>query len=223
MNRLAVTSAVALFAIAAGASATPVTTYRDTLSVPFTPGSGNSNTNFAISRDVDTGVEVGIKAKERWFGDANVGGTGSLYEVQPGYSPVSGAPLAPLDPPRAWWNFDFSIVLGASDFNNTAVTLGIVSDISGQLLDIDISALMIGAGFGSLHGLQGSENLGFAGLAGPLAFQANQGGDYHFKLTAANNDGVNFAKITVHVVPLPQAAGLGALGLFSLASIRRRR
>lgn len=217
-------SAVAALAVCSGvAAARPmVNTFRDTLNIPFTPGTGNSNTNFAISRDGNTGYELGLKAKERFFGDANVGGSGSLYTVNSGYSPVSNSNPT-LDPPRAWWNFDFSIDIGSNTFATTTVNLTITNTINSLTLSIPVSALITGAGFGGLSVWQGSENLGF-GAFGPLGFNALQQGDYLFSLVAFNS-GVVSARtdMTVRVVPLPTGAGLGMAGMMILAGVRRRR
>lgn len=224
LNRIAC-GAVAMAALSTSTLARdPVATFRDTLSIPFTAGSGNSNTNFSIVRDTDIGFEMGIKAKERFFGDANVGGAGSLYIVQPGFSPVSNSNPT-LDPPRAWWNFDLSVNLGSATFNQIDVTLSITNNINSQSMSVDISALMIGFGLGGASVLQDSQNLGF-GFFSALGFNANQPGTYSFLLSAsAGTDSPSLGEtgMTVRVLPMPHAAGLGLLGLSAVAGIRRRR
>jgi hypothetical protein len=213
-------SAAALAALGGMASAGGVTvTYRDTLGIPFTAGSGNTNTNFAISRDSGSGVELGLKAKERFFGDGNVGGTGDLYIVQAGYSPVSGSDPTP-DPSRAWWNFDFSIDLNQNTFNDTSLHMLITNNINSISIDLDISAVLQGGGLGGLSVYQNSYNMGFAFL-GSLGFDANDVGTYSFELVAYGMaDGTpNLGDVgmTVQVdgptVPLPSGAGLGLAGL----------
>lgn len=220
MRHVALLPAAALLAVAglANAGGTTVNTVRDTLSIPFSPGSGNSNTNFSISKYIDGGntVELGIKAKERFFGDANVGGAGTLYLVQPGFSPVSGVNPTP-DPPRAWWNFDLSINLGSRTFSNTSVFLDITNNVNTQMMSIDISAFLIANSLGGLSVLQDSQNLGFGAFA-PLGFNANDIGTYDFSLRAL---GAN-AQMTVQVVPLPTAGGLAAASLLALGARRRR-
>lgn len=217
----------ALATLATAAHAGYVNTFRDTLNIPFSAGSGNSNTNFSISRFTETNsnvVELGIKAKQRFFGDANVGGSGSLYAVQPGFSPVSGSNPTP-DPPRAWWNFDFSINLGNRTFNNTSVFLDITNNVNSQFMSIDISGLLIANSLGGLSIIQDSQNLGFGAFAA-LGFNANAVGTYAFSLRAESflDSGVVLgdASMLVSVVPLPTSAMLASASLLALAARRRR-
>lgn len=230
--RACVSAGAAIAALSAAATAGGITvTYRDTLNIPFNVGTGNTNTNFAISRDSGSGVELGLKAKERFFGDANVGGTGGTYIVQNGYSPVSNSNPS-LDPPNAWWNFDISIDLGSHTFNDTSVRLAIVNNINSQWDVIDISAYIQSLGGGSLSVAQDSLNLGFAGFAG-LGFDANDVGTYTFRLQAwsladgplppVGDVGMTVQVVDRPVVPLPSAAGLGFAGIVGIAGARRRR
>lgn len=219
-------SSAAVAALAGSALGAPVNSFRDTLSVPFTAGSGNSNTNFSISRDAATGVELGIKAKERWFGDGNVGGAGATYIVERGFSPTSGAPGAPKDIPRGWWNFDLSIVLGAGTFSNTSVFLDITNNINSMSVSVNVSSLLVGAGLGFLGAFQDSQNLGFATIAPLVGYDALQTGTYTFTLRAsegATGGNLGQTSMLVQVVPTPLAAGMGGAGLLAIASRRRRR
>ena len=221
---------VAGLAVAAPALAGDPPIYRGALDTPFFPGDGNDNVNFAISRVTETGgvfdgntVELGIKAKERWFGDANIGGTDDLYIVQAGYSPTSGAPGAPDDLMRAWWNFDFSFDYGSRSVVNTLVTMTI-TDIEGDVLPVPF---VITPGFldGTESLVQASWNTGFDFLSLPLnGFDPFQLGDYRIDVSAvdvASNADLGSIGITVRVVPsAPTGALLGAAGL--LAARRRR-
>ncbi len=204
-----------------------VTTFRDTLSIPFSVGSGNSNTNFSISRYTEGNsnvVELGIKAKERFFGDGNVGGAGDTYNVKSGFSPISGGNPAPST--NAWWNFDFSIDLGSRTFSDTIVRLDITNTINSTTVTYDFSAFLISIGGGSLSKFQDSQNLAFAPFAGDLGFNPNALGTYLFTLRAETladgGDPLGGAGMTVNVIPLPTSAGLASLALAGLA-IRRRR
>lgn len=219
MIRCFIAPAAAIVALAgvAHAGGVQVNTSRATLAIPFTPGTGNSNTNFSRSVYTDTNViELGIKAKQRFFGDANVGGAGTLYIVESGFSPISGGNPAP-SPPHAWWNFDFSVNLGSSTFAATTIFLDITNNINAQSMSVNISALLIANSLGGLSVFQGSENLGFGAFA-PLAFNANALGTYSFSLRGGGAQ----ADMTVQVIPLPTAAGVASLGLLGLASRRRR-
>ncbi|MGD9692654.1 MAG: hypothetical protein AB7G17_11605 [Phycisphaerales bacterium] len=219
---------VSIVALAGAASASHVVTHRDTLNIPFSVGSGNSNTNFSISRLTESNsnvVELGIKAKERFFGDGNVGGAGDTYVVQPGYSPVSGVNPAPSS--YAWWNFDFSIDLGSRTFSDTIVKLTITNTTNAMTMTYDLSAFIISLGGGSLSVAQDSQNLAFAPFAGDLVFNPNAPGIYLFSLSAETvadgGDPLGSANMTVQVVPLPTSAGLASISLLALASRRRRR
>ena len=224
----------AVLACTSIASAGVTTDTRATLDTPFFPGSGNSNTDFAITRVVEesgafTGntVELGLKAKQRFFGQTNVGGSGNLYKVQPGFAPTSGAAGAPDDPARAWWNFDFSVDYGDRDISDTLVTLTI-TDIDGDVLNIPFLA---GGGVPTdLDLAQDSWNTGFGFINDPLEGAGNfdpfKTGDYIISLTAvdiASGDTLGSVDITARVVPMPTPLTLAGAGLIGVAGMRRRR
>lgn len=215
------TALIALVALAGAAAAQ--TTYNSALGIAFTPGVGNSNTNFAINRTTETSgnvIELGVKAKERFFGDANVGGSGALYIVKNGFSPVSGGNPAP-DAPRAWWNFDFSVNLGSRSLANTTVSFNVLSNVTNQSFNGTFNSALPS----NLSIIQGSENLGFSYLLTPLNFNAWDVGTYNFTFTATDtSSGAALGQIamTVQVVPLPGAAFAGFAGLTGLTMIRRR-
>ena len=230
---VAALGAVALSASAAVAS--PTLTFRDTLAnaLPFIPGDGNTPDDFAIVRNTETAgpftgntIEMAVKAKQRWVGQDNVGGADNLYIVQAGLSPTSGAPAAPLDPDRAWWNFDFSVHYGTiRDIDNTLVTLTI-QDIDGDSVSIPFFAAPPEVPNG-LQLAQASWNTGFDFIRDPAAlngFDPFQLGDYVISLNAqdvASGENLGDVRIIVRVVPTPGAAG--ALGLAGLVCLGRRR
>jgi len=227
---IAAIALTATVASTASAGITSTTTFRDTLDTPFFPGTGNSNQDFAITRSTESAglfagntVELGLKAKRRFFGQTGVGGSGGLYIVQPGFSPTSGAAGAPDDPTRAWWNFDFSVDYGdLRDNTNTMVTLTI-ADIEGDILPIPFvpsATFPVGAQLA-----QDSWNTGFGFLSAPLGgFDPSVAGDYTLTFAAVgvgNGEDLGSVSITVRVIPTPGAVALAGLG--GLAATRRRR
>lgn len=218
---------LACFAIAGLQSAALATvTFNDTLSIPFTPGTGNSNTHFAISRVGESSgpfagnnVELALKAKERFFGDT-LPISGNVYTAQPGYSPTSGAVGAPAATNRAWWNFDFSIDLGTRTVDNTIVVLTI-TDPQSDSYSLSLVPPTVPSG---TRLIQNSWNIGFAFIAAPIGFDPFLPGDYLIGFTAvdaANNDNLGAVGIVVRVVPAP--AAVGVLGVVGLVTLRRRR
>jgi MYXO-CTERM domain-containing protein len=214
---------LATLAIAGLAQAAVVN--NTSLSIPFTPGSGNSNTNFVVSTQTESNsnvVELGIKGKQRFFGDT-LPITGNVYEAQPGFSATSSSNPA-LDPTRAWWNFDYSANLGTRSTNDTIVTISI-QDIQGDIASFDITAATLPTGSPALSVIQNSWNIGFAFLSTPLAgFDPSLPGDYTLTISARDlntNAGLGSATAIVRVVPTPGAAAL--LGMGGLLAMRRRR
>lgn len=212
---------------ALGGSALATTTTNDTLLIPFTPGDGNSNTNFAIFRATEAAgpfagnaIEMGLKGKQRFFGDT-LPITGNLYEAQPGFSPTSGVdPTPALN--RAWWNFDFSINLGGRDVSNTLVNMSIV-DIEGDVFSLNFDTSVGVPPTTSL--IQDSWNIGFGFIQTPLlGFNPNLPGDYNIQISAgdiASGQSLGSVNIVVRVVPAPGALAL--MGVCGFVATRRRR
>ena len=215
---------------AAPALANVVTTdTRATLATPlFVPGNGNTTTDFAITTIVEQGgmfdgntIELGIKAKERFIGQTNVGGSGNVYEVQPGISTVSGTDLTP-DPSRAWWNFDLSVDYGSRSVDDTLITLTVIDpdgDVFFAPFEIDPIQFPSGSDFAQL-----SWNTGFSFIDAFLGFDPFLTGDYTLTVTAidrASTTELGSVTAIARVVPTPGAAlAFGAMGL---AATRRRR
>jgi hypothetical protein len=219
------TTAAILVAAGLAAAASANVTTRDTLSVGFAPGNGNDNVNFAISRvDDGTGniVELGLKAKERFFGDANVGGTGNLYIVQAGESPVSGTNPTP-DTGRAWWNLDTSFSYGTRSVADTLITVTI-TDIDGDVFSspVDPFPPFINA---TDNLLQASQNFGFSNIAPFLGgFDPFALGDYTISASAEDRlSGADLGSVDIIVRVVPAPGATAVLGLAGLAAARRRR
>jgi len=213
-------------------------TTRDTLDISFDPGTGNPNTDFAITEIVEGNgneIEIGVKGKQRFVGQENVGGTGTVYEVQPGFSRSSPTDPSP-DTDRAWWNWDFSVDLGdRSTEGDTEVTMDI-TDPEGDSYslsewgntDLIQSSWNIGFGFinDAMFDTDGDgmeEQLGTGGLGG---FKPNLTGDYtiDFSVSDASAGELGSQQITARVVPLPGSAwaGLSLLGVLGGSAAVRR-
>ena len=217
----AILASSAMLVAGSMASAVPVTTYNDTLNTPFFPGSGNPNTGFAITRLTEGNgneIEIGLKSKQRYVGDANVTVDEHRYFVQPGYSQTSAGDLTP-DPTRAWWSFDFSVDLGMRTLADTEVimTIDFDGDSEGPLV-INFGS---DGSLGSL--LQDSWNTGFSFLSD--LFHPFTPGTYDFSLVVRDR-GAPFplAGVTMQtiVIPLPTTAGMALAGM-GLLGVRRRR
>lgn len=197
-----------------------------TLDIPFSIGSGNSNEQFTIDRNNDSGndIEIGIKAKNRFVGDITP--VGNVYNTVAGES----------DPGLAIWNIDWSVDLGAGktiddydvyltvDFNTGAGN----SDVSTFLID-GTPFLLPGQSIN-----QQSQNLGFgfwAGVPNYQAFDPFAPGEYEIGLSVFD-DGADVSSATalasvqafvnVAPIPLPPSLALGALGIGALAFMGRR-
>lgn len=215
MNRYTIGTVVVSSVLASAAMAS--VSNNSPLSGPFLPGVGNSNTNFVVSTVTEsTGnvVELGIKGKERFFGDT-LPISGNVYTAQPGYSPTSGGDPTPATN-RAWWNMDFSANLGSRTPANTTLTLTIV-DIQGDVFNA--------SGPATVSLAQDSWNIGFGFISGPLGgFNPFTPGDYTVTIAAsdlATSASLGSATAIIRVVPAPGAAAL--LGLGGLMVARRRR
>jgi len=227
--------ALTVATLSMNASAGVTTTFRDTLDTLFFPGTGNSNTDYTVAHVLEESgafngntIELGLKAKQRFFGQTNVGGSGNVYTVQPGFAPTSGAGGAPDSTNRSWWNFDFSIDYGDREVSDTLVTLTI-QDIDGDILNIPFAEIPI-AFPGDTDLVQNSWNTGFGFINDPLEgtgnFDPSKLGDYIISLTAvdiSSGDVLGSVSIVARVIPMPTPAALAGAGLFGIAGMRRRR
>lgn len=194
-----------------------------TLDIPFSIGSGNSNEQFTIDRNNDSGndIEIGIKAKNRFVGD--IAPVGNVYNTVAGES----------DPGLAIWNIDWSVDLGAGktiddydvyltvDFNTASGN----SDVSTFLID-GTAFLLPGESVN-----QQSQNLGFGfwSLAPNYqAFDPFAAGEYEIGLSVFEQGATTGplanvqAFVNVAPIPLPPSLALGALGIGALAFMGRR-
>ncbi len=223
-----IVGAVLFAASVAPVSASPVTTFPDSV-VSWNVGSGQSNGNFVVTRDSafpGGALELGLRAEERTIGPSyipvNAGGlANAMYIVPTGASPPSN----PGDYAR--WNFDFSVSYAGGLSNLSSVSLRI-EELTPGLTPLN-DVLFPPAG-GTL--LQDSWNPGFDFLSGPgLAYNFNTPGIYRITLSATGGGQtvsdsilVNIGNVVLPAVPEPMSlAAFGLIGVTALGYRVRRR
>lgn len=191
-------------------------------------GDGISNDNFIVVNNASEGIELGIKAHERFTGD--LARTGNIYTAN------TGTTTSPTGLVGSTWNVTWVLNLTSGtlgsydiewllDFDPTAGS-------SYTTIDVDNSAIATGAGASPIGAA--SENAAFSfwsvsvptlvDASGYQAFDANATGthDSIFRVKdKASGAVLAEAQIFVNVVPAPAAAAM--LGLGGLVAARRRR
>lgn len=119
---------------AAGAQAGLV--YNQNVTNNVITGSGISNGGFTV--DVANGIEIGLRARERYgnptsggvyspTGNINISGNGTYSHAAGGFTPAGGA-TGTSPGPRAGWNFDWSINTGTANISAYGYRIGIDYD-----------------------------------------------------------------------------------------------
>ncbi len=183
-------------------------------------GSGIPNSNFARSTNASEGIEIGLKAIERFVGD--LPNTDGRYFAQPGIS--AGPPVG------STWNYVLAADFGSRTIADLQIDLAIDFDPafgSSLFTNVDFTASAISQGFGFLTQVGDSQNLDFDFwqlLLGAPAFDPNAGGEYELVFTVrdpANNFILAETTNFVEVAPTPGAAAI--LGLGGVVAMRRKR
>jgi PEP-CTERM motif len=199
----------------------------------FYNGTGNVSTNFAV--DTEGNLELGLSVVTR----------GVAPPINPGASNVYKVLTSPVTiPPRATWNFKFSVDTqagGGADFlGNFLYTLTITdlsSGLTGPILALSDPVRGIGdnSGFGALGktagvtvatqwGAQNSENIGFAGFL--TGFNSTGHDLYRITLSARTQTGSPAASVSVFAdatTPEPGTMVLIVTALIGIAALARRR
>jgi hypothetical protein len=199
----------------------------------FYNGTGNASTNFAVDREGN--LELGLSVVTRGVASPINPGSSNVYKVLA--SPVT-------NPPRATWNFEFSVDTragGGADFLGNFLYTLTITDISSGLtgpslaLTDPVRGIADNSGFGALGktagvtvasqwGAQNSENLGFTGFLS--GFNSSAHDLYEITLSAATTGGVPVGSVSVFAdatIPEPGTMVLIVTALIGLAALARKR
>ena len=127
-------------------------------------GSGNTVTDWWITRHEGAGIELGLKAKERGGPDEYKASINSENEIE-------YVLLIPTDGAGVWdWSYDFSLIKGLND-QDKDFTIRLLVDVDPSTDEewIDLTdyltnplfATPVPDGLGGTDGFQGSQNFGF--------------------------------------------------------------
>ncbi len=226
-------TAIGALALCAGtALGTHVVTYGDSFNafganMPY--GSGNANANFAIARN--GGIEIGVKAKERFVGELTTNGM-ERYYANAG---------SPNNDGNATWNIDYGFALPQAalpsnyefllmvDFDSgfgtqSWVTLDITQSLANLFLNVNEGGDSQNPGFNFWSfSTNGIPFLPEVDASGYIPFDPDALGEYDIRLILNDATGNPLAEsnIVVEVVPTPSTLAL--LGFTGLLTTRRKR
>jgi len=181
-------------------------------------GSGIDNSDFEVVTNATEGIEVGLKAIERFVGDL------------PSSNGVYTAPIGEDAPGLAEWNYVVVFDFGARTISDFDVQFDIDFDAGFGVqnfvsVDVDLQAGLLGQG-GAIQGGD-SQNLGFSFWQGfPFfapAFDPNAIGEYDLVYTVFEKGTSNVLAQADIVVQVPTPGAAAVAGLAGFAALRRRR
>jgi len=201
-------------------------------------GSGIPNDSVAITSITDGGVTItlGLAAHGRFDNPEVTNDGNGTFFTEPGTDVPSTDPNA-LD--VALWNFDFYAEVEGASFSDYQFDLFYDANPDSStdfgILDFNEAVLAGGGDLASTTLVEGSQNLSFDFLfndslsfitAPSSPFDANATGLYSFSLQAtriSDSQVLGSTLMTVAVVPVPAAVGLGFLGMVCVAGATARR
>ncbi|MEM7629987.1 MAG: PEP-CTERM sorting domain-containing protein [Planctomycetota bacterium] len=230
MHRISIFAAtgVALAGATTGALASDSVSFLGSNLDPII-GSGISNDNFIIDTDPTSGIELGLKAHNRFVGD--LARSGNVYTAD------TGTTLSPTNLLGSTWNVTWVIDFGGApgalvydiewlmDFDPSAGSSYATLDVDNTaFFSGDAASTQLGASENALFNFWGVPFPGFVDASGHIPFDPNAIGTYDSILRIKEKGTENVvaeAQIFVNVVPAPGAVAM--LGLGGLLAVRRRR
>lgn len=192
----------------------------------FIGGDGIGNGGFTLQTDTVTGIQLGLRAADRFLNDFLPNDGAGTYFATPGASPVG-----PSDPPgsvRASWNYYMHVDLGAdltplipSGDVFAPAPLTPTGSVDAVLLDVDFDPSKAGTAFTTIDAyaqaialggatdpllIQDTQNLAFDfwGTLGAPAFDVDTEGFYTIRLRAMSGATVLAMTEIVVVVGTPE-------------------
>ena len=212
--------------VVAPMTASADTTFNDSLSDPGVYfGSGNFNSGWTVNTSTNSDgstLQIGLEALTRYVGPITP--TTNDYSYTPGgYKCFSSSTTSACSN----WDFAFSVNTGTDPLSTYNYELTITDDTTSAAYAFNPSLILDNATSG--NGFQNSENLGFAGLVGPLAFNPDAADEYTIVLSAFPTSGVNNdPSVSIDLLPTsptpePSSLLLLGTGLLGLAFVAFRR
>ncbi len=229
MTNIKTLTATVVFAAGVGFAGAAGAASLGTLSTPFFPGDGNSNTNFVIDTNDAENIEIGVKAKAGFQGDVPNDGV-NTYFVDTG---SRTHPTLGFQQGLAKWNLEWSVNVGSAPISDYDIFLTL--DFNPAAGNTDLAVFDFNLPTPLTDSLvQSSQNLGFdfwalSGVPNAGGFDVNAQGEYFIGLDVfEKGTTTSLASVSAFVnaaAPIPVPAGLPLVlgGLGALYAMKRRK